>query len=180
MATKITVNGIQYESVGAMPPDAKRAYDQLVATLPEMADRDGDGVPDALLGQGLTVKSGTTIRRKIIVNGVTYDDVKSMPPDVREKFEQAMRAAGAGDRTVTRRETRMTFEASGPNFSFHTSTSSPSPASHATVAPGASAPPVVSAAPIEPAPVGGMLHFALIALACGVAGLVIWLVTRGH
>ncbi len=180
MATKITVNGIQYESVGDMPPNAKRAYDQLVAQLPEMADRDGDGVPDALLGQGLVVKSGTTVRKKFVVNGVTYDDLESMPPETRKIVEEAMSRMGTAGSTVTRRETRMTFEASGPNFSFHTSTSSPSPASRATVAPGASAPPVVSAAPIEPAPVGGMLHFALIALACGVAGLVIWLVTRGH
>src|SRR5262245_3271110 len=114
MATKITVNGVTYDGVDAMPPEARRLYDEMLAKLPDLTDRDGDGIPDIV--QSLPIQHGTTVRKQFIVNGTAYDDVSAMPPAVRLAYEMAMRAMGAGDPKVTKNEVKVSFQYSGPVF----------------------------------------------------------------
>jgi hypothetical protein len=183
--TKITVNGVTYESVDAMPPDVRRVYDQTVANLPELADRDGDGIPDIVQGDGLSVRRGTTVRKKFIVNGTSYDDLNAMPPDVRQAYEKAMRAMSAGGPTVTKNEIKMSFQVTGPGFSFRKGLGAPSASQpgRQVVGPISSLPPgegVPMPRPIEPASPGGGSLVALLLGACAVVGLIAWLVMRAR
>jgi hypothetical protein len=185
MATKITVNGVSYDNVEAMPPDVKRLYDETLAKLPELADQDGDGVPDIVQHQGLTVRNGTTVRKKFIVNGTTYDDVNAMPPDVRDAYQKAMQAMSAGGPNVKKSEIKMSFQVTGPGFTFRRGSDVPSlspPIGH-SVGTSSNPQPVEAwptAKPIEPDSAGSGLRIALTLGACLAGALVIWFLARAH
>src|SRR5438477_12565478 len=92
MSTKITVNGRTYQSVDEMPPDARAQYERAMSML---ADRDGNGVPDAFEGKGpdtLTAGVGkgtvsvTTTMRRFVINGKNYDRWEDIPEDLRIKI----------------------------------------------------------------------------------------------
>jgi hypothetical protein len=87
---RITVNGVEYDSVEAMPADVRRQYERAMNML---ADRDKDGVPDMLEGSQLSVSgdernliisSVTTTRFEI--DGKTVESLEDLPPDLREAF----------------------------------------------------------------------------------------------
>ena len=109
MSTKITVNGVAYDGVDHMPPDVRKVYDEALAQVPELADRDPGGVP-YIVQRGLGPLQGTTVvRKKIILNGTTYEDEAAMPAEAREAFQQAMRAMSTSKPTVTN-EIKMSFD----------------------------------------------------------------------
>jgi len=180
---KITVNGVTYDSVEAMPPEVKRIYEQTMANFPELADRDGDGIPDMVQGQGVSVRS--VVRKKFIVNGTTYDDVKDLPAEARQAYETALRASSIGSPTVQKDEIKLSFQIDGAGFHFGKRSGAPSlspsmsraagPVSVARPAPGTPIP-----KPIEPAPIGGVLRIALAVGACVAGALMLWLRTRPH
>jgi hypothetical protein len=61
MQTKIIVNGQEYEKVEDMPPEVRSLYERMLQKLP---DKNQNGIPDILEGQGFKVFSqmqGTTI-----------------------------------------------------------------------------------------------------------------------
>ena len=162
---KITVNGVTYDSIEALPADVRRVYEQAMAKLPGLADRDGDGVPDILQGEGLSVRHGITVRKKLVVNGTTYDDECAMPPDVRRTYETAMRAVRAGEPTVKRNEIKLSFE-------FRKGSEVP-PSSQS----GSNTPML---RPIEPSdPFGKGFRVALTIAAC-IGAVVIWYLKRGR
>src|SRR5262245_46955260 len=184
MQAKITVNGITYDSVDAMPPEARQLYEQTLARLPELTDRDADGIPDIVQKEGLSVQHSTKVRQKFIVNGKTYENMESMPLDVRETCEQAMRAARAGEPTVKKNEIKMSFTVSGPGLRFSKTfgaPGAPSPENQA-VGPTSAQQPVarMTSSPIEPASTENSVRVALIVGACGIIGIVLWFLTRPH
>ncbi len=130
MATKITVNGVSYESVDAMPPEVRRLYDQAMANLPALTD------------------------------------------------------VGAGGPNV-KKDVRVFFHVSGPGFSFGSGSGTPSASPPPRAAMPISAPrpidPARMSAPIEPASLGRGLLIALVLLgACLALGLIIGFLMRAH
>ena len=115
MATRITVNGMAFDGVEDMPPHVRRAYEEMLAHLPEFADRDRDGVPDVVEGEPGPVKMTTSVHRKFIVNGVPYDDESAMPTAVRQAYRQAIRAASGTHPTVNSKF-EISFQIEGPGF----------------------------------------------------------------
>lgn len=194
MAARITVNGVTYENVDAMPPDVRQLYDQSLANVPELAHRDAEGIPDLVKRGGFPAGHETVVRKKFIVNGQEYDDMNALPPDVRQAYDTAMRSAAAGGPAVKHNEIKISFQLSGPGISFRktfgnlTPANPPStqpqggsaswtsaPSTAPSTAPGAPMP-----EPIEPATSGSGVRIALIALVCAAAGIAAWLLLRGR
>jgi hypothetical protein len=101
MQTRITVNGVEYNSVDQMPPDVRRQYERAMGTL---ADTDRNGVPDILEGgmaSSLTSRSSrdpevvstVVTSSKIVVNGREYARWEDVPPEIR----RLVQSAGAGN-----------------------------------------------------------------------------------
>lgn len=86
----IIFNGKSYSDPNAMPPDVRQAYEQALGLL---ADKNQNGLPDMMEGmfgpadaQGSPVASANFI----MAEGQSYARVADMPPDVRQRYEQAM------------------------------------------------------------------------------------------
>ncbi len=74
--SKITFNGVEYESPDQMPPEVRKSYERVMA----MAS-------DSSLG-GPNVATITKTSGKIVFNGVEYKSPDEMPPDVRESYDK--------------------------------------------------------------------------------------------
>jgi hypothetical protein len=83
----IIFNGQTYNSVDDMPPDARQAYDQAMGML---ADKNKDGKPDAFErpAGGMPNMMGSTTAWT--VNGQAMQGLENLPPETRQKIEQAM------------------------------------------------------------------------------------------
>ena len=119
MTTKITVNGIAYDSVEAMPPDVRRTYEQALAKFPDLADREGGAVPEVIEGHfGPLHYTTTLVRKRFVVNGTSYDNEEALPAEARQAYHQAMRAGGSNASTAKKDMINVTFEVSGPGGHF--------------------------------------------------------------
>ena len=96
MAQKIVVNGTEYDSPEAMPPEVRRQYEQAMqlvqgvakgAAPPGTTERTVEATRD-----GVSVKVHTK-QVKYSVDGKTYDDPSQLPPEVRARVEQALHGA---------------------------------------------------------------------------------------
>src|SRR5262245_33053194 len=112
MQAKIKLNGVTYDSLEAMPPEARKLYDTLLR-VPELVDRGPDHRPDLVQHELGPLKYTSTVRRKLIVNGQEYADEAAMPPDVREMYQQAMRRMKSGESNVTTHAIHFSFELPG-------------------------------------------------------------------
>ena len=118
MAGKIRVNGVDYDGIETMPPEMRRVYEQALARVPALADRDGDGVPDVIARQAMSIHSGQVVRKTIVVNGVQYDDEQTMPPDVRDVYERSMQFAAMAGPSAHKHSIQLSFHLKGPNVDF--------------------------------------------------------------
>ena len=85
----IIVNGKSYASLDELPPDVRQQYEQAMGVL---ADQNQNGVPDVFEGM-LNTGSAQTITStssQFIVDGKTYSSVDELPPEARQKYEQAL------------------------------------------------------------------------------------------
>ena len=171
MTTKITVNGVSYDGIDAMPPEARRLYAETLANTPELADRDGDGIPDIVAHPGSALQHRTVVRKKFVVNGASYDDPDAMPPDARAMYDKAMSAMQSGQATVKKNEIKLSFQLTGPGFTMGKSMGGASPSAGPS--------PTSMPAPIEPASSGGS-RMALILGVGAAAGLLVLLAMRGR
>ena len=176
MATKITVNGVTYDSVEAMPPDARRLYEETLAKVPELADRDGDGIPDIAQRPGLSATGGTTVRTRLVVNGKEYDGVAALPPNLRAAYEKAMQVMSAGGPNVKKNEIKVVVQTSMPRFEFRLG--SRPPASAETPPP--QLPTGMTPRPIEPGNASGAFRFVLLLGAFLAAGVLLWMFTHAQ
>ena len=119
MERKIVVNGQEYDSVEAMPPDVRRLYEEATKLL---ADRDGDGVPDLMQDPAAITHATTITTTQFVVDGRTYTDPAAMPPEARARYEAAMKrldADGSGVPDI--------LESGGLAARFSTTSSPPTP-----------------------------------------------------
>lgn len=83
---KIFFEGKQYDSAEELPPEARNKYEQAMSKL---KDENKDGVPDVL--ENVLPMGTTTLQtNKIVFDGKMYDSPEQLPPEAREKYEQAM------------------------------------------------------------------------------------------
>jgi hypothetical protein len=90
MAGTIVFNGKTYNSVDEMPPEVRQAYEKVVGLF---ADKNQNGIPDVFEGIGSVNRQNINIKKKttaIIYDGKKYDNVEQLPPEARQKYEQAM------------------------------------------------------------------------------------------
>jgi hypothetical protein len=86
MGTRIILNGQEYASTDAMPPEVRQVCDQ---ALKQLADTDHDGIPDIVQHGGARNVIGIK-HTSITINGKTYDGPDQIPPALRQIYEQAM------------------------------------------------------------------------------------------
>ena len=181
MAGKIRVNGVDYDGIETMPPEMRRVYEQALARVPSLADRDGDGVPDVIARQAMSIHSGQVVRKMIVVNGVQYDDERTMPPDVREIYERGIRFAAMAGPSAQKASIQVSFQLKGPNVDFRLGREMPLGTGDKSLPPSlARAVPSGRPQPIEPTSAGVGVRVALVLAACLAAGLALWFWLRAH
>lgn len=85
METRIIVNGREYPSVEAMPPDVRRAYEQ---SLAHFVDADGNGIPD-IVERGDSGRVVGMHQASITFNGRTLQMSGAVPAVLRRLAEAA-------------------------------------------------------------------------------------------
>jgi hypothetical protein len=91
---KITINGRQYDSPEAMPPDVRRMYEQAMRTLrPSLAGGQNSGSTQVFTGRAGGLGASVVVNRTVTVNDRTYGSVDELPPEVRKQFEDALKGA---------------------------------------------------------------------------------------
>lgn len=101
---KIVIDGKTYNSVDEMPEDVRRNYEEAVrnfgatansAINPNQplndvfADANDNGMPDIMENMGNQVINMTS-SMSFVVDGKVYQSIDELPPQAREKYEQAM------------------------------------------------------------------------------------------
>jgi len=97
MTQKIVVNGTEYDSPEAMPPEVRAEYERALRLVQDMGQ--GGGVPGKAEQTVETMRDGVSVKVhtkqvKYTVNGKTYDDPAQLPPEVRARVEQALQQDG--------------------------------------------------------------------------------------
>ena len=118
MSLKITVNGVAYDSVEAMPAEVRRTYEAMLAKFPDLATGAAGAAPEVTEGDVGPLHITTTVRRKFVVNGQAYESEASMPPEARQAYDVAASAARNGEPNPRRNEIRVSFQLTGPGFKF--------------------------------------------------------------
>jgi hypothetical protein len=96
---KILFNGQAYSSPDDMPPDVRRAYEEM---LERFADKDHSGIPDIFEGRGGTSIQSAQVqyaKDKIVFNGKEYSSPDEMPPEVRRTYDRMLQMLPDEDRT---------------------------------------------------------------------------------
>jgi len=96
MTQKIVVNGTEYDSPDAMPPDVRRQYERALQLVQDVAK---GAAPQGTTARTVeTTRDGVSVKVhtkqvKYTVDGKTYDDPSQLPPEVRARVEQALHGA---------------------------------------------------------------------------------------
>src|SRR2546426_1606690 len=93
MTQKIVVNGTEYDSPEAMPPEVRRQYEQALRLVQDVAK--GAAPPGTMARTVETTRDGVSVKvhtkqLKYTVDGKSYDDPTQLPPEVRARVEQAL------------------------------------------------------------------------------------------
>lgn len=86
----INFNGNVYNNLDEMPADQRAAYEQVMSF---MKDENHNGIPDVFEGD-VVQKMMTMASTRVIINGQEMQNIDSMPPEARAKFNQAMAKLG--------------------------------------------------------------------------------------
>jgi hypothetical protein len=102
-AKRIVIDGTTYQSIEEMPEDVRKKYEQAVQSLGDsnkngipdaletlniFADQDKNGAPDIV--ENLVTAHNTVTRMKIVIDGREFTAVDNLPPEARERFDEAM------------------------------------------------------------------------------------------
>ena len=91
---RITINGQRYASPEAMPPDVRRLYDEAMRTAgSSLASGQSGGSTQVFTGQTGSIGGSVVVNRTITVNNRTFGSIDELPPDVRQLYENALKAA---------------------------------------------------------------------------------------
>src|SRR2546426_12685731 len=93
--TRITINGQQYDSPEAMPPDVRRTYEEAMRMVaPSLASGQSGGSTQVFTGRaGQHIGASVVVNKVITVNNRTYGSVDDLPPNVRQLYEDALKGA---------------------------------------------------------------------------------------
>ncbi len=109
----IVVGGKTYRSVDEMPLDVRQKYERAMSVLGDanndqnpdaleslkiFADRNKNGTPDLL--ENITLGNTVVNNTKIIVDGKEFNGVENLPPEVRARYEQAMKKLDANENGI--------------------------------------------------------------------------------
>ena len=94
--TRITINGQEYESPEAMPPDVRQRYEEAMRLVgPSLANAQSGGstqVVTSRLGPlGANVDPNLIVNKVVTVNDRTHGSVNELPPEVRKEYEDALK-----------------------------------------------------------------------------------------
>jgi len=108
--TKITVNGQQYDSPEAMPPDVRRMYDDAMRTVgPSLASGQSSGSTQVFTGHaGQRFGASVVVNKVITVNNRTYGSLDELPPEVRQLYDDAIKGAAPHPKTSLHVSVNMT------------------------------------------------------------------------
>ena len=98
MTTKIVVDGTEYPSPEAMPPEVRRQYERALRLMQDAAK--GAAPPGTTEKTVETTRDGVSVKVhrkqvKYTVDGRTYDDPAALPPEIRARVEHALDRGGA-------------------------------------------------------------------------------------
>jgi hypothetical protein len=92
---KITVNGQQFDSPEAMPPDVRLMYEKAMRTMASLpAGRASGGTTQVFTGHAGKLGASMVVNRIVTVNDRTFGSVDELPPDVRQLYEDALKTPG--------------------------------------------------------------------------------------
>src|SRR5689334_13641478 len=95
--TKITINGQQYDSPEAMPPDVRRMYEEAMRVAgASLASGKSGSSTQVFTGRTGDLGASLVVNRVITVNDRTYGSIDELPPDVRQLYEQTLKGAAPG------------------------------------------------------------------------------------
>jgi hypothetical protein len=77
MTQRVVVNGVEYDSLDAMPPDVRQQYERAVNALKHIGEQAGD------------VKVNVTTHVRYSINGKTYESPSGVPAEVRPFVDRA-------------------------------------------------------------------------------------------
>ena len=104
MSQRIVVNGVEYDSPEAMPPDVRQQYERALAAIKDL-EKGGEKTVQSVPGG---VKINVTTRKvHYNIDGKTYDDPAELPPEIRAKVERALAASNIDVHDAGRTEVRM-------------------------------------------------------------------------
>ena len=124
----IVIDGTTYHSVEEMPPDIRQKYERAMKSLGDandngipdaferfniFADTNRNGAPDIL--EDIVAGQAAVNSMKIIVDGKQFRGIENLPPEVRARYEEAMRqldADGNGVPDVVETRSNTNIEAS--------------------------------------------------------------------
>src|SRR5690242_16604767 len=91
--TRITVNGEEYESPEAMPPDVRQKYEEAMRLVgPSLAGGLSGGKTQVFTtGFGKGTHANLIANKVVTVNGRTEGGVQELPPEVRKQYEDALK-----------------------------------------------------------------------------------------
>ena len=91
--TRITINGQEYESPEAMPPEVRRKYEEAMRLIgPSLAGgMSGGNTRVFTTGRGQGVDANLIVNKVVTVNDRTYGSVNELPPEVRKEYEDALK-----------------------------------------------------------------------------------------
>ena len=94
--TKLTVNGQQYDSPEAMPPEVRRMYEEAMRTMARLSASGQPGESTQVFtGQAGPLGASMVVNRVITVNDRTLGSIEELPPEARKLYEGAvMNASG--------------------------------------------------------------------------------------
>jgi hypothetical protein len=125
---RITINGQQYDSPEAMPPDVRRMYDEAMRTVgSSLASGQSGGSTQVFTGQTGRIGASVVVNKIITVNNRTYRSVDELPPDVRQLYEDALKSV-APQVTHPKTSLHLSVNVAGPQVrTFDDSSRPPTP-----------------------------------------------------
>lgn len=110
---KITINGQQYDSPEAMPPDVRRIYEEAMRSVrPSLPGGQSGGTTQVFTGRAGDLGGSVIVNRTVTVNNRTYGSLDELPPDVRKQFEDALKGGGLNMHPKT--SLHVSFKVEGP------------------------------------------------------------------
>ena len=130
MSTKITINGQQYDSPDAMPPDVRRTYEEAMRTAGSaLESAKNDGKTQVFTGHAGPFGASVVVNRTIVVNDRKYGSVDELPPEMRQLYENAMKGGATSQTTHPKTHLHLSLNLDGPEVrTLHEPGKSPAPA----------------------------------------------------